>query len=743
MKNKYLFFAVCLLLGLGELIGCGGGTTNDSPPNATTPSSGSGSTPSTSPEDNTNNQPEENTNNQAPIITSLPPIRTINEGEEFSYELIGNDSDGDVLIYRASNIPENASFDSNTNTFSWTPQNGQAGSYSVNFTVSDGNLSATQTVTLLVIHVNHAPTITLIGNQTINEGQLLEFSIDAQDVDNDSLTFSVDSLPSGASFNSNSHVFSWTPNLTQSGSYPVTFRVSDGNETVSETITISVGNVNLPPTITPIGNRTINENQLLSFTTQATDPENNPLTYGALNLPTGSSFNSGSHTFLWTPGYNQSGSYSVTFTVNDGFSTTTQIIIITVNNVNRAPTISATPPVSIGEGELISVNLVASDPDNTPLTFNSNNLPSGSSLNSSTGLFQWYPDLNQNGIYDVTLNVTDGSLSATTSLHIVVNDTWDRIVVVPSLGLYDPAIDELGNLAYWWDGGMYLRSGTTTTLISQDSHCGYTCNVGFSLGGTPSISNGKVVWVSSENYASNFSKIKYYDGISTRNLTRAGLFAQNILPHVFDIDFNAMPIISNDDVLWLCGPSLTSHQVCLYDGASTQIISTPGDPVHNYPPYLSEGKAIWIYGTPELPTSRLGYYNGGSITPLSSGQVCDPLTIVGMYSNYILGNNFIPWIIRDTPSGPCGIYTYDIPTHPSSTFGTVSQDIQPHSDSHNLVWRRPHVGIGPGTWDVMFYDGIKPYRVYRTGFAGAPKTGAGKIAWRDQETGTLYLAYKR
>jgi hypothetical protein len=55
------------------------------------------------------------------------------------------------------------------------------------------------------------------------------------------LTYSASNLPAGASFNTTTQTFSWTPRYDQAGIYPnVYFGVSDGTLTDSEDITITV-----------------------------------------------------------------------------------------------------------------------------------------------------------------------------------------------------------------------------------------------------------------------------------------------------------------------------------------------------------------------------------------------------------------------------------------------------------------------------------------------------------------------
>ena len=86
--------------------------------------------------------------------------------------------------------------------------------------------------------------------------------------------------------------------------------------------------------ISPIGNKTVNEGSSLTFTVSATDSNGDVLTYSASNLPSGASFNTSTHIFSWTPAIGQAGIYSgVTFSVSDGQAITSQSITITVNKL--------------------------------------------------------------------------------------------------------------------------------------------------------------------------------------------------------------------------------------------------------------------------------------------------------------------------------------------------------------------------------------------------------------------------
>jgi alpha-tubulin suppressor-like RCC1 family protein len=83
-----------------------------------------------------------------------------------------------------------------------------------------------------------------------------------------------------------------------------------------------------------IGNRTLSENEFVTFTISATDPNNDQLTYAAYSVPSGASFSATAHSFTWTPNYNQAGVYYVRFRVTDPIGLyAEQIVTITVTDV--------------------------------------------------------------------------------------------------------------------------------------------------------------------------------------------------------------------------------------------------------------------------------------------------------------------------------------------------------------------------------------------------------------------------
>lgn len=193
-------------------------------------------------------------------------------------------------------------------------------------TINDGSFSIVQ-------GANHAPALDPITDKAVNEGNALSFTVSASDPDGDVITYSADGLPSGAVFSS--QTFSWTPGYDQAGSYQVTFTVSDSLAEDSETITITVENVNRAPVFSAIGDQSVFATDSLTFSVAATDADGDSIDYSAQGLPSGATFSS--QTFSWTPTASQTGTYSVTFVASDGLLQDSEAITITVYAEDKSP----------------------------------------------------------------------------------------------------------------------------------------------------------------------------------------------------------------------------------------------------------------------------------------------------------------------------------------------------------------------------------------------------------------------
>lgn len=219
------------------------------------------------------------------------------------------------------------------------PDNAAAGTYSItgyaSCTPSDGASPSQTTVsgeTQVVVEIEDvAPVLSNIGSKAVNENSSLIFTIYATDANDDAITYSAIGLPAGATFDGNTGVFSWSPAFTASGVYYVVFVATANGLTDSETVTITVGNIDRAPVLVPIGNKTTSMNTQLSFTISATDLDGDSIVYSATGLPAGATFGTTSGTFSWTPFNGTEGIYVVTFTAESKGLVDSEVVVISTS----------------------------------------------------------------------------------------------------------------------------------------------------------------------------------------------------------------------------------------------------------------------------------------------------------------------------------------------------------------------------------------------------------------------------
>jgi hypothetical protein len=350
---------------------------------------------------------------------------------------------------------DEASGNKHDESFSFTAP--VAGPYTLTVSVystndCSGALSPTvESVSFTVGGTNTAPTLNTIGNKTVDELVALGFTATAADTDTptQTLTFSLAAgAPAGASITSGG-VFSWTPPEAQGpGVYPVTIVVTDngaGSLSDQETINVQVNEVNVPPLLTAIGDKAVNELALLSFTATATDADlpANTLVFSLQGVvPTGAAITPAG-AFTWTPTEDQGlGTYPVTIRVTDngtGALYDEETINVQVNEVNVAPVLTAVGDKAVDEHALLSFTATATDADGNPLAFSiapaaTGTFPTGAVM-TSAGVFTWTPNESQGGAtFRVRINVNDGT-----------TDDFEEIAIVVTEVNAAPALTPIGN----------------------------------------------------------------------------------------------------------------------------------------------------------------------------------------------------------------------------------------------------------------------------------------------------------
>jgi PKD repeat protein len=271
---------------------------------------------------------------------------------------------------------------------------------------SVGFLTATTTVVI----TNHAPVLASIGDKWVTEDERLYFVVSASDPDGSTPALSASDVPTDASFIPETGAFNWTPGYDAAGTYTITFSASDGHLTDTESITVTVTNLNRWPVLEPIGDKWITETGTLAFTVIATDPDGITPTLSASGVPTGASFVTQTGVFSWTPGYGAAGTYGVTFAASDGDLADSESVTIRVTReCTPLQSVDISGPTIALSGTAIALSATYLPPDATGVTLMWDNGSTGSSAT-----YTW-----SEGVYTVLLTATAACGDPVTATHAI------------------------------------------------------------------------------------------------------------------------------------------------------------------------------------------------------------------------------------------------------------------------------------------------------------------------------------
>ncbi len=398
--------------------------------------------------------------NRAPEIQAIPN-QTVHRGDVLDIPVQVTDADADPITLRAENgspgfpLPDFVTFTDNgdgTGVFHVAPGVGARGDHSLVLVANDdgdgdgrwARLETSYTFILTVISENDPPVLSRIGDKVAVTGEPFLLPLQASDNDQEPLHFSVSGLPATATIIPGSSygtaTLSWVPGTLDRGTYTATFTVTDeGNglgspASDSETITLVVRDTNATPVVPNVLDKILQENQNLTFSLNATDPDGDPLTYSAENLPEGARFDPLTGVFDWTPTFSQAGDYTnIKLIASDGHRSRFVTFTIFVENTNRAPQIVPLAPQYALEGNTMQFTVTAGDADGGALIYSASDLPAGATFNPTTATFTWTPGYEQAGTYTVTFSAQDpGGLSDSTQVELRV-DNVNRAPIVEDL----------------------------------------------------------------------------------------------------------------------------------------------------------------------------------------------------------------------------------------------------------------------------------------------------------------------
>lgn len=393
--------------------------------------------------------------NDAPVFANAPYTVTIPENNASAVVLTVSATDadsGDTLTFFLSGVGSgDFSILSSTGLVSLNTalDHERKSSYVLSAIVRDGNGGqATSSLTVTVSDENDS--LRFIGtpysvslDEDVSIGTIV-LQVSAIDEDSsDSLTYTLSGTNSSDfSIASSSGVITTAVNLDYESinSYSLTVAVSDGTDSISQAVTISITDKNDAPTfvaapysITVAENTTTSSLLTVSAADQDTADTLNFLLLGSGSELFSIHLTSGVVALTTALDYEVTSFYSLTVRVSDsngGVATTS--LTLTVSDVNDSPQFlgapySATISENLPSGSDV-IKITAIDADDDYLTYSLSGTNSGHfQISSSSGLIETTQELDYETLnsYSLTVSVSDGTLSITASLTITVTNIND------------------------------------------------------------------------------------------------------------------------------------------------------------------------------------------------------------------------------------------------------------------------------------------------------------------------------
>jgi uncharacterized repeat protein (TIGR01451 family) len=419
--------------------------------------------------------------------------QTTNEDTAKAITLAARDEDADTLTYDVVAAPAHGSVTGTGANRTYTPHADYNGPDSFKFKANDGaNDSNEATVSVTVNAVNDAPAaIDDLAN--ISEDGLIEIAALANDVDVDGDDLHIESVadPAGGQATitgEGSTAIEYRPDPNDTGFDTFDYTIEDtSGVSATGSITVLVTAVNDAP-VANDAVQTTAEDTAKEITLTSSDVEGSPRTYSIVSGPAHGTLSAiAGDKITYTPAANYNGVDSFRFKANDGaLDSPAATISITVTPVNDGPTAG---PVSVttAEDTAIGVTLAGTDFDGDALTYTVTVNPTKGSVSSGTSAGRTYtPNPNANGADEFTYQVSDGVLTATATVSILINAVNDA-----------PVADDAGPVAAVED------TEKTITFTSSDVEASprtYSIVSGPAHGTMSAIAGDQVTYTPAANY---------------------------------------------------------------------------------------------------------------------------------------------------------------------------------------------------------------------------------------------------
>ena len=211
----------------------------------------------------------------------------------------------------------------------------------------------------------------------------------------------------------------WKTNYGDAGEYTITVTASDGESTTSRDVLIIVNKKEEAPTIDNVkpieSGLTLDEEQSVDFTIQASDLNKDPLTFSWKLDGNGVSTDD---KYTYQTDFDSAGTHTVKAEASDGTTSVSKIWSVNVKNVNRKPVLQHIDDLNAKETDKIQINAQAADDDKDSLTYSIDD----KRFKQDGNAFTWETDYDSAGTYDVTVSVSDGKDTTSQKVKVTVEN---------------------------------------------------------------------------------------------------------------------------------------------------------------------------------------------------------------------------------------------------------------------------------------------------------------------------------